>query len=109
MRIYEGTYISDTTDQVVQVRDTDSGVVEALDPRLDLRNHSPTGLSWGYSGSGPAQLSLAMLCDALEDDELAQRVYQDFKYVLVSLLPQDKSWFISDTIVQAIANTLSRK
>jgi len=28
-------------------------------PRSDLRNHSPNGFEWGYSGSGPAQLALA--------------------------------------------------
>ena len=28
-----------------------------LDPRLDLRRHSPDGFEWGYAGSGPAQLA----------------------------------------------------
>jgi hypothetical protein len=36
-----------------------------LDPRLDLYNHSPTGFAWGYGGSGPAQLALALLADVL--------------------------------------------
>src|SRR5262245_22144387 len=31
---------------------------------LELRNHSPTGFEWGYGGSGPAQLALALLVDA---------------------------------------------
>lgn len=31
--------------------------------RLDLANHSPCGFEWGYSGSGPAQLALAILAD----------------------------------------------
>ena len=34
---------------------------EPLPLRLDLFNHSPTGFSWGYGGSGPAQLALARL------------------------------------------------
>ena len=34
-----------------------------LNPRLDLWNHSPTGFEWGYGGSGPAQLALAILAD----------------------------------------------
>ncbi len=34
-----------------------------LGPRLDLANHSPDGFSWGYGGSGPAQLALAILAD----------------------------------------------
>ena len=41
--------------------------------------HSPTGFEWGYVGSGPAQLSLALLADALGDDERAQDLYQQFK------------------------------
>lgn len=49
-----------------------------LPPRLDLRNHSPTGLSWGYEGSGCAQLALALLCDVY-NDEVSLRFYQDFK------------------------------
>lgn len=32
----------------------------ALDPRFDLRFHSPDGFEWGYGGSGPAQLALAL-------------------------------------------------
>ena len=50
-----------------------------LDPRLDLWEHSPTGFEWGYGGSGPAQLALALLADHLGDDELAMALHQDFK------------------------------
>lgn len=49
-----------------------------LQPRLDIRNHSPAGFNWGYGGSGPAQLSLAILADAV-GDELAELLYQQFK------------------------------
>lgn len=52
---------------------------QRLDPRLDLRQHSPTGMEWGYMGSGPAQLALALAADALEDDARALRVYQYLK------------------------------
>jgi hypothetical protein len=34
-----------------------------LDLRLDVVNHSPTGFEWGYLGSGPSQLALAILLD----------------------------------------------
>jgi hypothetical protein len=47
--------------------------------RLDVMSHSPTGFEWGYGGSGPAQLALALLLDALEDEDLALRHYQEFK------------------------------
>ena len=38
-----------------------NGIGEYILLRLDLVNHSPTGFEWGYGGSGPAQLAVAML------------------------------------------------
>jgi hypothetical protein len=70
----------------------EAGLVHMLDPRLDLRNHSPTGLSWGYSGSGPAQLALAILCHALHRDERAEDLYQEFKDAVVSRFDQNQPW-----------------
>ena len=55
-----------------------------LNERFDLYNHSPTGFAWGYGGSGPAQLSLAILADATNDDELARKYYQAFKFDIVA-------------------------
>ena len=51
---------------------------------LKIRNHSPDGFSWGYGGSGCAQLALAILLDWSDDIELAQRHYQAFKWEFVS-------------------------
>jgi hypothetical protein len=62
-----------------------------LNPRLDLWNHSPSGFEWGYRGSGPAQLALALLADHLRNDHEAVRLYQDFKYTVVANLPY-RSW-----------------
>lgn len=68
-----------------------------LSPRrsLRVRNHSPTGFSWGFGGSGPAQLALALLMDLVGDDE-AVRQYQRFKWDVVSTWPQDGSWEIGE-------------
>lgn len=70
----------------------EAGIVHMLDPRFDLRNHSPTGFSWGYSGSGPAQLVLAILCHALHSDERAEDLYQDFKDAVVSRFDRNQPW-----------------
>lgn len=70
----------------------EAGTVHMLDPRLDLRNHSPTGFSWGYPGSGPAQLALAILCHALHCDERAEELYQEFKDAVVSRFDQNQPW-----------------
>lgn len=50
------------------------------EPSLRLRNHSPTGFAWGYGGSGPAQLALAILLDVTESEETALRHYMAFKF-----------------------------
>lgn len=60
--------------------------------RLDLRNHSPTGFAWGYNGSGPAQLSLALLAHATGDDEIALEFYQRFKDRVIARLPQGENF-----------------
>lgn len=57
---------------------------ESLPLHIEIRAHSPTGFSWGYGGSGPAQLALALLTDALGEPELAERHYQAFKWAYVS-------------------------
>jgi hypothetical protein len=58
-----------------------------LNPRFDLWDHSPSGFEWGYGGSGPAQLALALLADHTGDDEEAVALHQDFKRVVVARLP----------------------
>jgi len=62
-----------------------------LDPRLDLRNHSPTGFEWGYGGSGPAQLALALAASRLPD-ALARTIYQRLKSTLIAGL--DREWHL---------------
>ena len=67
--------------------------------RTDLHNHS-RGFEWGYCGSGPAQLSLALLADALEGDELALEYHQQFKTDVVAHF-EPAAWTItSDEIVE---------
>ena len=93
MTIYVGRPESADYSHVGKVFRVDSnGEQKELDPRFDLRNHSPTGFAWGYGGSGPAQLALAILADA-GDDVAAQRHYQKFKFEKISSLPHG-SWQI---------------
>jgi hypothetical protein len=84
MKVYQGTVTPNEMDWEVTVDG------RPLSPRYDLANHSPDGFSWGYAGSGPAQLALALLADYLGDKE-AQRLYQDFKFV-IARLPQNECW-----------------
>ncbi|GIW55354.1 MAG: hypothetical protein KatS3mg082_1758 [Nitrospiraceae bacterium] len=71
-----------------------------LNPRLDLVTHSPTGFEWGYLGSGPAQLALAILADHLMDDQKALAIYQEFKRDVIAHLPRG-GWNLTDDDVQS--------
>jgi hypothetical protein len=51
-------------------------------------NHSPGGFSWGYGGSGPAQLALAILLVFLPREQ-AVSIYQDFKWEVIAALDRD--------------------
>ena len=79
-----------------------------LDPRSDLRNHSPTGFAWGYGGSGPAQLALARCADATGDDDRAQDVYQQVKFRVVATLPAG-GWVLSEREVLEAVHAAERE
>jgi hypothetical protein len=61
-------------------------------PSQAIRNHSPDGFNWGYSGSGPAQLALALCLYGSEKYNILQiKVlpwYQTFKSEIVAGLPK---------------------
>ena len=65
-----------------------------LNPRWDRWNHSPTGFEWGYCGSGPAQLALAILADHCQDDERALNFYQRYKWAVIAELPH-REWILT--------------
>src|SRR3990170_8477957 len=56
-----------------------------LDPGPSLRVwcHSPSGFNWGYEGSGPAQLALAILL-LVTNNDIAARLHQDFKREVIA-------------------------
>jgi hypothetical protein len=77
-----------------------------LRKRLDLANHSPDGFAWGYGGSGPAQLALAILADALNDGERAVRLHQDYKWRVIGRLAQNEPWIIQHAEVLRVVQEL---
>lgn len=68
--------------------------------RLDVRNHSPTGFAWGYGGSGPSQLALALLLQ-VTDVRTAIEHYQAFKFAKIARMPIDKGWEMTPDDVKA--------
>ncbi|MCV6988662.1 hypothetical protein H7I87_00315 [Mycobacterium timonense] len=84
--------------------------------------HSPSGFSWGYAGSGPAELARCVLIHALElapdcDEcgghgcwwcdggytEPSPAMYQQFKFDRIAGLPRDEGWEITESEVKAWA------
>lgn len=81
MITYSGTRRSMLTGELIVLKDNDP---LSPAPSQRLINHSPDGFEWGYGGSGPAQLALALLLDATGDKEIALAHYQDFKWDVVA-------------------------
>lgn len=104
MKEYKGV----NTEQGFVATVEDDGDSRGLDPRFDLRNHSPAGFNWGFGGSGPAQLALAVCADALGDDDRAQDVYQAFKFRVVAGLPAE-GWVLSEREVLEHVRAIERE
>ncbi|MDR5657797.1 MULTISPECIES: DUF6166 domain-containing protein [Halobacteriaceae] len=85
---------------------------ERLTPRrsLELANHSPSGFEWGYGGSGPAQLALALLLDFTDDEAVALAHYTEFKNKVVSQLDctgRDGHWRLTGGDIDAALREIS--
>jgi Family of unknown function (DUF6166) len=76
------------------------------DRSLRVRKHSPDGFNWGYGGSGPAQLALALLLE-LPTEEMAILWYQDVKWQVIAKLPQADFTLDSQDIVSFITGAVS--
>ncbi len=100
--MYTGKIINDG-----EIKDIDRIIINGKGKTLDLEaslkvvNHSPTGFCWGYGGSGPAQLALAILLDHFNGDrERALALYMDFKWEVISKLPMDSDFVLTDKQVE---------
>lgn len=72
-------------------------------PSQKIINHSPDGFSWGYGGSGPAQLALAITIHWAEKvkgktkkivKRFATENYQMLKHLIIAKLPMDEDFDI---------------
>lgn len=69
-------------------------------PLVHQVHHSPDGFSWGYEGSGPADLARSILTDHLGRIP-APRLYQRFKRAFVARWPAGSPWQITDDGIEA--------
>jgi hypothetical protein len=95
--------------------DGDYGVVtvdgHVLDPERSraLRDHSPDGFAWGYGGSGPAQLALAILLAAGAAPNVAIAHYQDFKDAYVSTWDSGESFAVDVDVLAWLDRNVERR
>lgn len=75
---YAGARGPDGAVKVVRIR---NGVQY---PLPHLVHHSPTGMEWGYGGSGPADLARSIIGDVLGTNDPDPVIYQEFKCDFVS-------------------------
>lgn len=104
MKFYKGI-IPEPMDWRVRIIEDSTGVTQmrSLPLRLDVMKHSPDGFAWGYAGSAPAQLALAILCDAI-GVERARPLYQQFKANKIATLNKDATWTMSlDDVLEWVA------
>ena len=74
-----------------------------LQPRPDLIRHVPVGFDWGRSGSGQAQLALALLAHASGDDAFALEHYQVFQHEIIARLPKHRFEITGSQALQMLA------
>jgi uncharacterized protein DUF6166 len=82
--------------------DGENGIRVAISPAssLQVANHSPTGFEFGYPGSGPAQLALAILLDFLDGEaHRAAWHHQAFKFRFVARWSGDRAEITGAAIV----------
>ena len=77
-----------------------------LQERQDIINHSPTGIAWGYPGSGPAQCAFALLMDYLGDEEQARALYQNFKFRVIARFALNSDWVLTGREIDSAISTL---
>ena len=57
-------------------------------PLRHIIYHSPTGMEWGYGGSGPSDLARSILAD-FAGIKVADTFYQDFKWDFIAKQPEE--------------------
>lgn len=84
------------------------GDASKLTRRLHLRNHSPSGFSWGYNGSGPAQLALAILAEHYDEDTAVDH-YQQFKRDVVARRDGDERFVVRGEEIERLVEEYQRE
>ena len=94
-RVYEGIHLYNYC--LVRV----NGV--PLDPRLSLKNFNQS-FEWGCLGEGAKQLAYALLVDLFGDEklEVISAYHEKLLNEIISQLPTQENWLITDTDILSI-------
>lgn len=101
MKFYypEGHYFEDENARIIVECE---GKAKQLPFASGKARHSPDGFSWGYNGSGPAELARAILADFTGNPDPPTALYQEFKRVFIASKRSDSAhWIISGGDIQA--------
>lgn len=87
-------------DGAVAVINLETNEARPLPLGLEHVNHSPSGFSWGYLGSGPAQLAFAILLEHTGDPQLAIKLHQEFKFRVITNFSMESSWELTSEEIE---------
>lgn len=128
-RVYRG-WLDENNEPHVEVVSWPDSRGRAL---THIPHHSPMGFAWGYDGSGPSDLALAILANylgerkqsvlaflhrKLTDDtkhSKAVRMHQEFKRAFISGLPwhanmhRESAWEIKGTDIEAWLKSMAER
>lgn len=85
-KTYQGRTLGDVAEVKVFDEDDPAPLGRVYDLAHHVR-HSPGGFSWGYAGSGPAELARCLLWDHLGFPP-TQSLYQAYKFAVIARLPR---------------------
>lgn len=77
-------------------------------PSQKVWNHSPDGFNWGFGGSGPAQLALAILLK-VTDKDTAVKNYQQFKWDHVAKWTPGEDFFVEVDIQEWLEKQAAKR
>jgi len=101
------------TEEGVRVRKIEDGSITEMPAHREIVNHSPDGFEWGYNGSGPSQLAMAIVVEMLKylynwDNVIIRRVIQPlslaFRSEVVSRFPTQAFKFTDDDMKEWFNN-----